>query len=1636
MKKTKLLTTIIILGVFSLVLNIEAFAQQGVSINIAGTPPDNSAVLDVNSANKGILIPRVALLSTTDVVTIPSPAVSLLVYNTNNAMTGGALGYWYWNGTNWVQAIGPVGPTGPAGATGPSGANGNTGPQGPTGTTGANGSTGAIGTTGPQGPTGTPGSTGIAGATGPSGTDGATGPQGPTGTLGSTGIAGVTGPSGADGATGPQGPTGTAGSTGIAGPTGPSGADGATGSTGANGATGATGPSGAANAWALLGNAGTVDGINFLGTTDNVALSFRVFNNNAGRIDQAGPVFLGYQAGNSNTAASATGMGYHALFANTTGTATTAFGYNALQASTTAIGNVGIGWNALQVHTSGNNNTAVGTQTLFNDVSGFQNTAVGGGSMTGDIGGYNNTAIGYGSLYFNTSGYQNTSIGYQTLFTNTTGNSNTALGYFADVASANLTNATAIGAGAVVASSNTVVIGNTSVTQHQFNGALMPYYTGAYQSGTLGGLLISQGAGVAPQWYAAGASGQVLTSNGVGVAPTWAVPSAGIDATAWHITGNTGTTASTSAIGVAVNNNFIGTTDNKDWVMATNNLERIRISSIGNVGIGILTPSERLEVTGGARMGQSPAALTTLTVQLLNTDVTATVASTAGYPSTGTLIIGGWPNYEEISYTSTTPTTFNGLTRGILGTAATTWAIGNTVNVSLASAIKNLTTEPPMVVTGSGSTYFGGRPGPVYAGSPGVVEINPLGTFSGLVMRNDPAYGLYFTQNMGTGTKIMMNGAGALTTGNGIYMGGGVANATTAFSGAFIRIEPSRTATATINDNGNFVRLTRGYEVNNAASTYTISGDLMRLYSNITQTAGVGVDNSSILSLNQAFVNATGSVLKVDDAGTGNLATMDATNTAANGMSVDVQSSNSAQYVFKATSNNGATTGLYVRADGNTGIGTSIPAAKLEIDGASGTTIKIVDGNQAAGKVLTSDATGQGSWQAPSAGIDATAWHITGNAGTTASTSAIGLAVNNNFIGTTDAKDWVIATNNFERMRVLSGGNVGIGTTTANNTVTIGTDLGGPLWSVGSTALTIGNSSNQSGIAMGQNSTNFGYMRWAYNAVPANAYLMMQTWNGQPIVLNWAGGYVGVATTTPGGYLDIDPTYSTAASVGTIYNQKIGFTLNCATYTVTNLYGSYIAAPTITAGTLTNKYALVTEANAGNVGIGIITPVAKLEVDGASGSTIKIVDGNQAAGKVLTSDATGQGSWQAPSAGVDATAWHITGNAGITAANFMGTTTDADVIFKRNNVQAGLLNNSAGNGNTSWGVGALNPASTGVCNMASGYQALNRNTTGSGNTATGWDALYSTTTGSWNTAFGYMSLFASTAGVQNTAVGYAALVNNTGNNNTAQGYQVLNSNTGNNNTAFGFSAGYTTTPANANITGANNTYIGYNAGPGTPTQYNNSTAIGANAVVSANNSLVLGSGANVGIGTSAPVAKLEVDGASGSTIRIADGNQAAGKVLTSDATGQGSWQTAAGGTSNNTGFLAGNLANQGPLSNGDLLVYNSEIYDDGNNYTPATSTYTAPATGVYHFDMNILFLGNLPANTQYGAMFYVNGINTYTYYHSVPNVVGGEQCSVQGGVTLKLNAGDAVTVHFWGTTGVANSQNGGNTVGWSGYRVY
>jgi hypothetical protein len=90
-------------GMKGLVLGSLLWAQ---SVGIGMSSPDASAPLEVSSTNQEVLIPRVSLTSVTDATTIPNPATSLLVYNTNAALPWG-VGYYYNAGTSaaprWVS---------------------------------------------------------------------------------------------------------------------------------------------------------------------------------------------------------------------------------------------------------------------------------------------------------------------------------------------------------------------------------------------------------------------------------------------------------------------------------------------------------------------------------------------------------------------------------------------------------------------------------------------------------------------------------------------------------------------------------------------------------------------------------------------------------------------------------------------------------------------------------------------------------------------------------------------------------------------------------------------------------------------------------------------------------------------------------------------------------------------------------------------------------------------------------------------------------------------------------------------------------------------------------------------------------------------------------------------------------------------------------------------------------------------------------------------------------------------------------------------------------------------------------------------------------------------------------------------
>lgn len=202
--------------------------------------------------------------------------------------------------------------------------------------------------------------------------------------------------------------------------------------------------------WSLTGNANTDSSINFVGTTDEHSLVFRVGNLQAGLIE-----YSTCCSGKRNTA-----FGLRSLFSNTTGIENTTTGYGALYTNRTgsnnsafgkyslfnnnADNNTAFGYNTMFFNTSGINNTAVGSVALQNNTTGQQNTANGFAALASNsVGSYNtaagsaalnnnsadnNTAAGAYALYLNTSGYSNVALGTQALYNNSNHSNLVAVG--------------------------------------------------------------------------------------------------------------------------------------------------------------------------------------------------------------------------------------------------------------------------------------------------------------------------------------------------------------------------------------------------------------------------------------------------------------------------------------------------------------------------------------------------------------------------------------------------------------------------------------------------------------------------------------------------------------------------------------------------------------------------------------------------------------------------------------------------------------------------------------------------------------------------------------------------------------------------------------------------------------------------------------------------------------------------------------------------------------------------------------------------------------------------------------------------------------------------------------------------------
>lgn len=82
-----------------IITNATLLFSQNVGINDDNSSPDPSAMLDVKSSNKGILVPRVQLDDVNTAAPVTNPATGLLIYA--NSSSAAEEGFYYWDGTKW-----------------------------------------------------------------------------------------------------------------------------------------------------------------------------------------------------------------------------------------------------------------------------------------------------------------------------------------------------------------------------------------------------------------------------------------------------------------------------------------------------------------------------------------------------------------------------------------------------------------------------------------------------------------------------------------------------------------------------------------------------------------------------------------------------------------------------------------------------------------------------------------------------------------------------------------------------------------------------------------------------------------------------------------------------------------------------------------------------------------------------------------------------------------------------------------------------------------------------------------------------------------------------------------------------------------------------------------------------------------------------------------------------------------------------------------------------------------------------------------------------------------------------------------------------------------------------------------------
>ena len=638
-----------------------------------------------------------------------------------------------------------------------------------------------------------------------------------------------------------------------------------------------------------------------------------------------------------------------------------------------------------------------------------------------------------------------------------------------------------------------------------------------------------------------------------------------ITGTYWSITGNSGTSSSS---------NFLGTTDAQALRFKVNNQSSgfIDYSASAITTIGYLA-SATGTATGTTAFGYK--ALTLNTTGQNNTAVgnnsvskntTGGSNSGFGYNTLANNVSGS--NNTALGYRSlTTSTASNNTAGGYASLSANTSGSGNTAFGT--NALLSNTTGTNNTAVGYGADVVA----PASAGT----------------LTNATAIG--YNAKVGSSNTIILGGTAAAAVNVGINTTSPAQKLEISGTGSTIRLGGI--------GSGNTYNSASTTAASNILYTNNATGDIYSLPTVnsaflVTNASGIPSWSSSALSGNAWLLNGNSGTSYSNYLGTNDNVSMRFRTNSIERMILD--------------------------SLGNVGIGISNPSYALSV--LSSADPLYLSGVQPTGAFSTDSLLTIYNGvvkKAPYSSLSGASWSLTGNNG---------LDATNNFIGTTDAIDFVTKTNNTERMRIL-GANSG--------------------------------SSKAGWIGMGV-------------TIPRSSLDVTGDYTNKNVLT--------LQNTSSTGFTSVDMLDNTGTLKGTFGYANVGTGGSFGGRTYFNSYGSDLLF-TANSGT----YHLFLQGGTGNIGINTNAPSQRLHVVGNFYLTGAFMPGGNAgtSGYILTSAGAGTApTWN----NLNGLSWGLTGNSGTSyATNFLGTTDNISMRFRTNNVQRMIID-SLGR----VGIGLTNPS--------------------------------------------------------------------------------------------------------------------------------------------------------------------------------------------------------------------------------------------------------------------------------------------------------------------------------------------------------